>query len=120
VITLEVADDPFERYQGLRGRTDLPEGRGMLFVFPEDGVHHFVMEDCLMPLDLLWLDARGRVLHLEAELPPCPQESDSCPTWTAPEPARYVLELRAGAARALELEKGSIVLLDIGAGRARR
>lgn len=117
LILLEIADEPLERYTGLRGRDHLPEDRGMLFLFPADGQHHFIMEDCLISLDLLWLDRRGRVLHVESELPPCPEESEECPTWTSPGPARYVLELRAGRAAELGLEKGSLILLDVDSGR---
>jgi uncharacterized membrane protein (UPF0127 family) len=119
VIHLEIADDPLERYAGLRGRARLPDDRGMLFLFHADEQHTFVMEDCLISLDLLWLDRRGRVLHVEPELPPCPEEAEECPTWTSPGPARYVLELRGGRASELGLETGSLILLDVDSGRGR-
>jgi uncharacterized membrane protein (UPF0127 family) len=117
LVLLEIADDPLERYTGLRGREHLPDDRGMLFLFHADEQHHFIMEDCLISLDLLWLDRHGRVLHLEAGLPPCPEETEECPTWTSPGPARYVLELRGGRASELGLKKGSLILLDVSGGR---
>jgi uncharacterized membrane protein (UPF0127 family) len=117
LVLLEIADDPLERYTGLRGRDHLPDDRGMLFLFPVDGPHEFIMEDCLISLDLLWLDRRGRVLHIDAELPPCPGEAEECPTWASPGPVAYVLELRAGRAAELGLEKGSLILLDVPSGR---
>jgi uncharacterized membrane protein (UPF0127 family) len=116
ILTLEVADDPRERWTGLRGRAALPEGHGMLFVFPADEIHSFVMEDCLIPLDLLWLDPSGRVLHVEAGLEPCPEDAEVCPTWTSPMPARFVLELAAGSATEEKLAAGSLILLDLGRG----
>ena len=40
LVLLEIADDPLERYTGLRGRDHLPDDRGMLFLFHADEQHH--------------------------------------------------------------------------------
>jgi uncharacterized membrane protein (UPF0127 family) len=113
IIKLEVADEPDELSRGLKGRAELADDRGMLFILTYEGTHGFYMKDCLIPLDILWLDRHGRVLHLERELPPCHDEDEACPRWTPEVNARFVLELRGGGAAARGLETGSLILLDL-------
>lgn len=59
-VFLEVADTPEKRKIGLMGREDVPEVYGMLF----DGLSgggHFWMKDCLVPIDVAFLDKDGFV-----------------------------------------------------------
>src|SRR3990172_7339338 len=50
---VEIADSPEEQAKGLMGRESLEPGKGMLFVFPEEGIYPFWMKDTLMPLDMI-------------------------------------------------------------------
>ena len=68
----------------------------MLFVFPRPGRHRFWMHECLISLDILWLDAQGKVIHIEPSLPVC--RSLPCPDYGPDLDALYVLELGAGVA----------------------
>jgi uncharacterized membrane protein (UPF0127 family) len=97
-VTAELAVTDEARAKGLMFREKLLADQGMLFVFEEDGTHSFWMKNTLIPLDLLWLDAARRVVHIEAGAPPCREEP--CPTFGPSIPARYVLELNAGSAAA--------------------
>ncbi len=88
----------------------------MLFVFPRPAAEPFWMRGCLVPLDIAWLDASGRVLHLEEGLPPC--REDPCPTWAPRRAASFVIEVAAGEARRLGIVPGAVVLLaPLGEGR---
>lgn len=98
-VTAELAVTDEARAKGLMFREKLLADQGMLFVFEADGYHSFWMKNTLIPLDLLWLDAARRVVHIEADVPPCCE--DPCPTYGPKIPARYVLELKAGSAAAL-------------------
>ncbi len=109
MLVLEVAATPAARSRGLGGRSEVPPGTGMLFVFPRPGPEPFWMKGCLVPLDIAWLDGDGRVVHLEENLPPC--REDPCPTWTPGRPASFVIEVGAGEARRLGLVPGAVVLL---------
>ncbi len=97
IVMVEVADGPEERARGLMFREGLGEGEGMLFVFERDGLHPFWMKNMRFPIDIVWLDSDGRVIHLETDVPPCP--GPPCPLYTPRVSARYVLEVGANSAR---------------------
>lgn len=59
---LEIAADPQVRLKGLSGRTHIEPDGGMLFVFPRSDEMYFVMRDCPIPIDILFLDPAGRVV----------------------------------------------------------
>ncbi len=60
--TVELAVTEQQRRQGLAGRDHLPADRGMLFVFENSAVRDFWMQDCLIPLDIAFLDRDGTVV----------------------------------------------------------
>ena len=106
-LTIEYATTPSTRARGLSGRAHVPEGYGMVFVFPKDDLHGFWMKDTLVPLDLFWLDAQGQVVHVERDV-----ATSTYPRVFYPEkPARYVLETAAGFARTHGISIGMPVLL---------
>lgn len=90
-LLVEIADSEEERRRGLSGRESLPENGGMFFVFPEDDYHGIWMKEMLFPIDVLWIDAVGRIVHIEKSLQP-----GSFPKTYFPQiPARFVLEVGA-------------------------
>ena len=64
VVNVEVADTDEERARGLMFREDLAAGSGMLFVYPEATSVAFWMKNTLIPLDMLFFDARGDLRHV--------------------------------------------------------
>jgi hypothetical protein len=52
-ISVDVADSPEEREQGLSGREDI--GDGMLFCFQDEEIRSFWMFDMRVPLDVVWI-----------------------------------------------------------------
>ncbi len=103
-VTAELAVTEEERAKGLMFREKLLPDQGMLFVFEREGLHSFWMKNTLIPLDMLWLDSGKRVIHIAADVPPCPAEP--CPSYGPEIPARYVLELKAGQAAAQGIKVG--------------
>lgn len=67
---VEVADDAKERAQGLMHRTSMPSGAGMLFVYPNPQVAAFWMKNTLIPLDMIFMNARGVVRHVHTNAVP--------------------------------------------------
>lgn len=73
VLTVEVADTDSARQQGLSDRENLPNGHGMLFMFPKLGVYGFWMKDMKFPLDFIWIK-NSVVTQVVANVPaPTPQ-----------------------------------------------
>jgi uncharacterized membrane protein (UPF0127 family) len=103
-IMAELARTDEERARGLMFRERIRPDEGMLFVFEEEGLHSFWMKNTLVPLDILWLGRDRRIIHIAADVPPC--KSDPCPTYGPDIPASFVLELKAGEARARGLKPG--------------
>lgn len=97
--TVDLAMTPAERAQGLMHRPELPDGTGMLFVYPAElpGVQ-FWMKNTLVPLDILYFDSDLKLTQIYADTPPC--TANPCPTYPASSSTQYVLELPAGTARA--------------------
>src|SRR5262249_641458 len=75
-ITVEIADTGALRTRGLMWRTELPEGTGMLFIFPSEVVQSFWMRNTLIPLDMLFIDKRGRVVGVVQAAEPPPHLAD--------------------------------------------
>lgn len=107
LFEVELALDPASHEKGLMFRQQVPEGTGMLFVFPEDGAHIFWMKNTLVPLDMIFLSAQGKVVGVI---------ENTEPLTTAPRDphaaARYVLEVAGGTAFAKGIRVGDKVDLD--------
>lgn len=97
-IEAEVADTPASREQGLSGRTELKEGRGMLFVFDYSGTYAFWMKDMKFAIDMVWINQDKVVVHIERNATPESYFDFNPPkTFVNIPEAKYVLEIPAGA-----------------------
>lgn len=93
-IRVEIADTAEERARGLMYRKDLAADSGMLFVFPEEKIHGVWMKNTLIPLDILFMSAEGRVVSSLKNVLPC--KVDACDIYRSEGPSRYMLEVNAG------------------------
>jgi uncharacterized protein len=91
-VQAEAVRTPESLYLGLSNRTELPEGRGMLFFMPSQEVQTFCMRGMLIPLDLIWI-RDGRVAGLTRNVSPA-FPGNLC----SPEPVSHVLEVPGGFA----------------------
>jgi len=93
--SVEVAETPRNRARGLSGRSSLPDGRGMLFVFGKSQVRQFWMRGCLIPLDVAFIDSDLRVvkIHTMSVEPAGPDMT----RYSSDLPVSYGLEVPAGA-----------------------
>ena len=107
---VEIARTPEEQAQGLMFREALPEKTGMLFPFPEPGVHKFWMKNTMIPLDMIWMDESGRVLYVSADTPPC--KADPCATYGPDSAAKQVLEIAGGKAKDEKVTSGSTLKIE--------
>lgn len=118
---LEPALDDQTRIKGLSGRTEIPEDGGMIFVFPDIQVRHFVMRDCPVPIDIMFLDGAGHVLVTHAMVPEKPREPDEpsdtyerrLKPYSSRFPSGIAIELKGGKIKELGLKPGDKVEFDI-------
>ena len=106
-VRLEVAAAPAARARGLMGRREVPEGTGMVFLYPEDVTEAYWMKNTLVPLSIAFVAADGRVVSV-AEMTPC--EADPCPSYPPAGPYRYAVELAGGSFGAAGVGPGSKVV----------
>jgi len=107
VIHAEVADTPQKRATGLMYRDHLEKDHGMLFFFDQAQEWTFWMKNTKIALDLIWMDAKKRVIHIERNVPICIRTDDSCLQYRSNEGAMFVLEIVAGTVDGLKIEKGT-------------
>ncbi len=139
---LEMALTDEQRFHGLSGRTEIKENEGMIFVFKNSEERAFVMRDCPIPIDILYLDGTGRIVSVHKMVPESPRtESErvmsppkdargrpmNVPQWAYSNEAyerrlkqypsrfgtQFVIELREGSIDALKVKSGDKVELDV-------
>jgi uncharacterized membrane protein (UPF0127 family) len=107
-IQAEIADTPQKRATGLMYRDHLKKDHGMLFFFGEPQAWTFWMKNTKIALDLIWLDAKKRVIHIERNVPICTRTDDSCPQYRSnSDDAMFVLEIAGGTVDGYKIERGS-------------
>ncbi len=99
-----VADTPQRQNQGLMFVRDLPPNEGMLFVHPQPRIASMWMKNTFIPLDMVWIDSRGRITAIHANTTP-----HSLDTVSAPMKVRAVLELRGGETARRGIRTGDVV-----------
>ena len=103
-FTVEVADNDTEREKGLMFRSELPEGRGMLFDFHREQEVGFWMQNTYIPLDMIFIRGDGRILRIV-------ENTEPLSTRIIPSggPVRAVLEVIGGTVRKLGIAPGDRV-----------
>ncbi|MFW5682713.1 MAG: DUF192 domain-containing protein [Phycisphaeraceae bacterium] len=99
-----------QRYEGLSDVAEIPERGGMLFVFPDAARRSFVMRRCLVPIDIVFLDAGGRVVAMhEMEVEPYDTPNEELTPYPSRYPAQFAIELRGGWLDRLDVALGDRV-----------
>lgn len=107
-FTVEMALDAAQRAQGLQFRETLAAHAGMLFDYERSQPVTMWMKNTLVPLDMLFISADGRVVNIAADTVP-----KSLAPISSAGPVRAVLEVNAGTAARLGIEPGDRVIHPI-------
>lgn len=109
VIEVQVADTEPRRIRGLMFQEQLPYDQGMIFVFNESGVYSLWMLNMQFPLDMIWFDAKGAIVHIEKNIQPCktPTQIMACQSIIPSGEAMYILEVTSGFIDKFNVSKDS-------------
>jgi uncharacterized protein len=105
---VELAETPAQMEQGLMFRRELAPDAGMLFDFKQPTVATMWMHNTLIPLDMLFVDTKGRIVNIHARAVP-----ESNAIIAAAAPVRAVIELNGGTAARLGIKPGDRVIFPI-------
>lgn len=101
-VEVEIAATHAARVRGLMWRTELKDGQGMLFVFPNETTQSFYMKNTFIPLDILFLSSAGEIVTLVERVTP-----HSLTSRLSTKPAKYVLEVPGGWAQQKGIRVGT-------------
>ncbi|HZL34076.1 MAG TPA: DUF192 domain-containing protein [Tepidisphaeraceae bacterium] len=111
---IEVASTAGAEEKGLMQRDSMPDDHGMLFVFKNEQTRYFWMKNTRFPLDILFLNSRGRIMsigHMQAY-----DLNETSSNF----PAQYAIELNSGAAEKAGVKVGDMIDLPSEARAASR
>lgn len=112
-VKAEISDTPQKTEQGLMYRTELPEGKGMVFVFDKDEPRMFWMKNTLIDLDIVFITSDKKVFSAEKNVPHSYTYTPDNQVAYVPGYGQYVLELPAGSIDRHNIMEGSALSFEI-------
>lgn len=103
-LEIELADNDYEIQTGLMYRKSMKANRGMLFIFPEDAPRSFYMKNTEIPLDLIFINSKLKIVSIYKNAEPLNEGS-----LLSESPAKYVLEVNAGSSDKWNIKKGDSI-----------
>jgi uncharacterized membrane protein (UPF0127 family) len=102
VFNLWLALNPKQQREGLSflDIDEVKKHEGMLFIYPMNSIQTFWMKDTLINLDIAFIDEKGVICDIYN------MEQRSFKCFSSTKPIRYVLELREGVFKELNLIAG--------------
>lgn len=106
-VRVEIVDTPESRARGLMFRRELPEGTGMLFLFPSETNNAFWMKNTFLPLDMIFAK-QGRIVSIIQNAVPQDEkllQPDHSYTMTLEVPGGYVSRHNVHVGDGFELQR---------------
>lgn len=103
-FSIEIARTERQQRQGLMFRRSLARNAGMLFLYPVAKVLKMWMKNTYLPLDMLFIAADGRIVHIVQRAVP-----GSLETISSGEVAKAILEVNGGTISRLKIKRGDRV-----------
>ena len=109
---VELAKTQKELIKGLSGRSSLPQGQGMLFVFEKPSYSSFWMRDMKFPLDIIFI-LDNKVVRVFENIPAAAANDVNPPQFGSNVLSDKVLEINAGAAKKNKIKAGDTVTFEL-------
>jgi uncharacterized membrane protein (UPF0127 family) len=100
-IDIEIADDESKREVGMMGRSVMEERQGMLFILQEEQMATFWMRNCVLPLDMIFINKVGEIITICKNTTPFSDQ-----TYSATELTLFVLEVNSGFTDKYDIKVG--------------
>lgn|SRR3989338_5950074 len=111
-FSLTVAATDKEKQIGLSKKESLEKNEGMLFLFDSPGYHSFWMKDMKFSIDIIFLRER-KIVTIVSRVSPPPDANQELTIYKPDEPSDMVIEVAAGRAEKLGLQKGDEVKISL-------
>jgi uncharacterized membrane protein (UPF0127 family) len=108
-LEVDLALNSATQAKGLMNVEEIPDDYGMVFLWSDTSVHSFYMKNTLIPLDIAWWDAEGKIVDIQT-MEPC--TADPCRTYTPAAPHVAAVEVNAGLLEEAGVEVGDRVKLE--------
>jgi len=112
-FSLEIANTPSLQSKGLSKRNNLCPNCGMLFVFNQERIQSFWMKDTLIPLDMIFIDTKGKVTDIYTAQPETNKSDFQLTIFKSSLPTKFVIELNAHKATLTNLKVGDTININL-------
>ncbi len=102
---IEIVESEADVMRGLKYRESMADDAGMLFVFETPDIYDFWMQDTYLPLDMLFIASDGTINEIHENAVPFSEERIH-PTQIH----LYVLEIKAGLSKKLNITSGDKII----------
>ncbi len=100
-IDVAVADEEYERNLGLMDVNNLPEDKGMLFIFEEQQPLNFWMANTPLSLDIIFVNEDQEIVRIHHSTQPFAERN-----FSSGSPARFVVETIGGFCISHDIQEG--------------
>ena len=104
-FTVDLADTKLKREIGLQCKKDLKENEGMLFIWNSEAQRYFWMKNTKFHLDIIFINSDLEIVDIFFDAKPYDLTIVS-----SPKKAKYILELKSGILKKLNLNSGDKLL----------
>jgi uncharacterized membrane protein (UPF0127 family) len=109
-LDVQIAETDAQKTRGLMFQKEMPYDQGMIFVFNNEQVVPIWMLNMQFPLDIIWFDTSGNIVHIAKNVAPCTSaiQTATCTVDNGGgKNAKYVLEVTAGFVEKFNITQNS-------------
>ncbi len=103
-VDAAVAETSAQRQEGLMNVHELPQNKGMIFIFEREQPLSFWMANTPLSLDIVFANSDGKIVRIHRDTPPYSQQN-----FHSDEPAIYAVEVNAGFTSRHDIMEGHFI-----------